>query len=139
LAKFKEYSHGGKEPASVLAASLQSATLTLHSRLRKYPRVFKPRVFGDHGALPVCHCSDVLRCGRPMPHTVIEALFGRRWAAASALLTPLAMAMPLECLAALSGPLLIAKHSGTSRGGISEQHPENKTDTGEALQLENRQ
>jgi O-antigen/teichoic acid export membrane protein len=95
-------------PASVLASGLQSATLTLHSRLRKYPRVSNHACLG---MMALCQLVTVPAFFgvAAMPHTVIETLFGRSWAAAAPLLTPLAIAMPLECLAALSGPLLIAR------------------------------
>jgi O-antigen/teichoic acid export membrane protein len=95
-------------PASVLAAGLQSATLTLHSRLRRYARVSNRTCLGIM-ALSQFVIVPAFCAVAAMPHTVIEAFFGRGWVAATALLTPLAIAMPLECLAALSGPLLIAK------------------------------
>ena len=94
-------------PAAVLASSLQTTTLPLHSRLRGHRRVANR---AHLGILAVSQWASLpLFCAAAaMPATVIAALFGEGWSAAAGLLTPLALAMPLECVAALSGPLLTA-------------------------------
>lgn len=95
-------------PATVIAASLQSMTLALHSRLAKHRRVSNRACLRIMASCLFVTAPAFLAVAA-MSSTVIEALFGGAWAAAAALLTPLAIAMPLECLAALSGPLLIAR------------------------------
>lgn len=41
-----------------------------------------------------------------MPHTVIEAIYGDRWLQVAVLLTPLALAMPVNAILAVGGPLM---------------------------------
>ena len=95
-------------PASVLAASLQTTSLTLYSRLQRHSRLTARTCLG---LMALCQLATVpaFLTAAAMPRTIVEALFGERWLAMAGLLTPLALAMPLECLAALSGPLLIAR------------------------------
>jgi len=95
-------------PSSVLSASLQNTSLSLYSRLQKHDRL-TARTF--LGLTSLCQVLAVpcFFAVAAMPQTIVEVLFGRRWIAAAGVLTPLALAMPLDCLAALASPLLIAK------------------------------
>jgi O-antigen/teichoic acid export membrane protein len=95
-------------PASVLAASLQTTSLTVYSRLQRHPRLTARTCLGLSA---LCLLLTVLpfAAAAAMPRTIIEALFGPAWLPMAGLFTPLALAMPLECIAALSGPLLIAR------------------------------
>lgn len=95
-------------PASVLAVSLQTTSLTVYSRLQRHTRLTSRICLG---MTTLCLMATVppFFSVAAMPRTMVEALFGKQWLPMANLLTPLALAMPLECVAALSGPLLIAR------------------------------
>jgi PST family polysaccharide transporter len=95
-------------PASALAASLQSTSLSLYSRMQRHLRVTARTYLG---LTSVCQMLTApLFCAiAAMPHAIIETLFGSKWSPAADLLCPLALAMPLDVLAALASPLLIAR------------------------------
>ncbi len=95
-------------PASVLAVSLQTTALTVYSRAQRHARLTARLCVGMTAFCLLATLPPYLTVAA-MPRTIVEVLFGERWAAMAGLLTPLALAMPLECAAALSGPLLIAR------------------------------
>jgi len=49
-----------------------------------------------------------------MPHTTILAVYGKEWEAATVLITPLALAMPVNAMLALGGPMM----QGLGRAGL---------------------
>ena len=49
-----------------------------------------------------------------IPNTTIEAIYGSNWSAATVLVTPLALAMPIYAVLALGGPLML----GLGRAGM---------------------
>lgn len=95
-------------PASVLAVSLQMTSLTVYARLQRHTRLTARICLG---MTTLCLMATVppFFSVAAMPATIVEALFGKQWLPMANLVTPLALAMPLECVAALSGPLLIAR------------------------------
>jgi O-antigen/teichoic acid export membrane protein len=95
-------------PASVLAVSLQTTALTVYSRAQRHARLTARLCVGMTAFCLLATLPPFLTVAA-MPRTMVEVLFGERWLAMAGLLTPLALAMPLECVAALSGPLLIAR------------------------------
>jgi PST family polysaccharide transporter len=95
-------------PASVLATSLQTTSLTVYSRIQRHARLTKRVCLGMTAFCLLATVPSYFLVAA-MPGTIVEALFGEAWLPMAGLLTPLALAMPLECMAALSGPLLIAR------------------------------
>jgi PST family polysaccharide transporter len=95
-------------PASVVSASFQSTSFSVYSRLQKHLRL-TARTFLGLTSLCQMLTVPVFLAVAAMPRTIVEALFGHRWLAAASILTPLALAMPLDCLASLASPLLIAR------------------------------
>lgn len=95
-------------PASVLAVSLQTTSLTVYSRLQRHTRLTARTCLGMTSFCLLATVPPFVAVAA-MPRTIVEALFGEKWLPMANLLTPLALAMPLECVAALSGPLLIAR------------------------------
>jgi len=95
-------------PASVLSASFQTTSLPVYSRLQKHLRL-TARTYLGLTSLCQMLTIPVFFAVAAMPRTIVETLFGNRWLAAAAVLTPLALAMPLDCLASLASPLLIAR------------------------------
>jgi O-antigen/teichoic acid export membrane protein len=95
-------------PASVLSSSFQSTSFSVYSRLQKHLRL-TARTYLGLTSLCQMLTVPVFLAVAAMPRAIIETLFGHRWLAAAGVLTPLALAMPLDCLAALASPLLIAR------------------------------
>jgi O-antigen/teichoic acid export membrane protein len=95
-------------PASVLSASFQATSFAVYSRLQNHLRL-TARTYLGLTSLCQMLTIPVFLAVAAMPRAILETLFGTRWLAAAGVLTPLALAMPLDCLASLAAPLLIAR------------------------------
>jgi len=100
-------------PMNAAVSTLQGVLFPLYSRLQGRPDQAR-RIF----LASVCLLSAVLiplfAAVAAIPETAILAVYGERWQAAVALVTPLALAMPVYAVLALGGPMML----GLGRAGM---------------------
>jgi PST family polysaccharide transporter len=96
-------------PMGVATTSLQAVLFSAGSRAQ-----------GNHSRLRVAYlactravsllCFPVFLTMSVVPETIILGVYGERWHGAAILLTPLALAMPINALQAFAGPILMAQN-----------------------------
>jgi O-antigen/teichoic acid export membrane protein len=92
---------------------LQGVLLPLYSRLQSRTEAVR-----DTYLATICIMSVVLAPAfaviAAMPETTVLAVYGQEWQAAMVLITPLALAMPVNAVLAMGGPMML----GMGRAGM---------------------
>lgn len=100
-------------PMNAAVSTLQGVLFPLYSRLQGRSEEVRRTYLAS-----VCLLSAVLvpvfSAVAAIPETTILAVYGHDWQSAVALITPLALAMPLNAVLALGGPMMV----GTGRAGM---------------------
>ena len=94
-------------PVVAVTASLQSVLFSACSRAQSDQEKIKKAYLAASTAIGFI-CLPVFLTVAVVPETVILGLYGEKWAAAIPILTPLALAMPINALLAMVGPVLTA-------------------------------
>ena len=92
-------------PMNAVVATLQAVLFPVYSRAQGRPEALRRGFLTSASVVEICILPVFLAIAA-VPQTVIGGLYGQRWIEAVPLITPLALAMPLHALMALSGPLL---------------------------------
>ncbi|MBU1425990.1 MAG: lipopolysaccharide biosynthesis protein [Gammaproteobacteria bacterium] len=100
-------------PMNAVVSTLQGVLLPLYSRLQSRAEAVR-----DTYLASICVMSVVLAPAfaalAAMPETTILAVYGQEWRAAIVLITPLALAMPVNAVLAMGGPMML----GMGRAGM---------------------
>lgn len=100
-------------PMNAAVSTLQGVLLSLYSRLQHRPEATR-----DTYLATLCLMSVVLAPAfsavAVMPQTTILAVYGIAWQDASVLIAPLALAMPVNAVLAMGGPMM----QGLGRAGL---------------------
>ena len=99
-------------PTGVLVSSLQSVLFSVSARAQDDKPALLRTYLGILGAMGFI-CFPLFFAVAVIPGTVINGVYGEKWAAAIPLLVPLALAMPFSALLALGGPVM----TGMGRAG----------------------
>lgn len=94
-------------PMSALTASLQGVLFAASARAQEDPGRLRRAWLGATSAVAVA-AMPVFVTVAVVPETVVGGVYGEGWAAASAVLVPLALAMPIMAVMSLAGPVLTA-------------------------------
>jgi O-antigen/teichoic acid export membrane protein len=95
-------------PLTSLAASFQTVSLSLYSRLQDREAAQR-RAFLAILALIALVAFPAFSLIAATASPLIQVLLGGRWAPAAPVLVPLALAMPLDAIAAVTSPLLLSR------------------------------
>lgn len=101
-----------KIPMDMITASYQGVLLSLYSRLQDSKHYFKNIFLGASSFIALI-MFPIFFTIAVIPETVIYGIFGTKWTISIAILTPLALAMPINSLLALGGPLLWGNNKGS--------------------------
>ena len=100
-------------PMNAVVTTLQGVLLPLYSRLQHRPEAAR-----DTYLATLCLMSALLAPAfaaiAAMPETTVLALYGLAWQSAAVLVTPLALAMPVNAMLAMGGPMM----QGLGRAGL---------------------
>lgn len=100
-------------PMNAAVSTLQGVLLPFYSRTQSRPDVVR-----DTYLASICILSTILApvfaAIAAIPDTTVLAVYGQEWQAAAVLITPLALAMPVNAMLALAGPMML----GMGRAGI---------------------
>jgi len=94
-------------PTAALASGLQGVMFSACSRAQA-DRAKIRRAYLGASIVVSAICLPPFLTAATVPDTVIVGLLGGRWAAAAPVLLPLALAMPINALTSLAGPVLTA-------------------------------
>lgn len=94
-----------RTPTNHIVASLQQLTLSASSRVQHHTEVLATAYLATLKVVATI-VVPLFAAAAVVPSTVITGLYGPAWADAVPLFTPLALAMPLHALMAVSGSLL---------------------------------
>lgn len=100
-------------PMNAAVSTLQGVLFPLYSRLQGRPEQAR-NVFLASVCLLSALLMPVFAAVAAIPETTILAVYGESWRDAVALVTPLALAMPVYAVLALSGPMML----GLGRAGM---------------------
>jgi len=100
-------------PMYAVVATLQGVMFPLYSRLCDRMDDVR-RVYLASICLLAAFILPAFSAIAAIPDTTIQALYGANWSAATVLVTPLALAMPMYAVLALGGPLMV----GLGRAGM---------------------
>ena len=100
-----------KMPMDTLTVSFQSILFPLYSRIQNNYKQLKIIYLGGTRLLSLL-LFPIFFTVALIPNTVILALFGSKWDASIDILVPLALAMPMNALMALGGPVLWGNNEG---------------------------
>jgi PST family polysaccharide transporter len=100
-------------PTGAVVSGVQGVLFAACSRAQAAPEKLK-RAFLGAATGVVGLCLPVFVTVASVPDAVIGGVYGSRWLAATPLLVPLALAMPLYALLALVGPVLTATNRVTT-------------------------
>jgi PST family polysaccharide transporter len=95
-------------PANHVIATLQGVLFATYSRIQDKLVLLRQIYLASMGGVALIF-MPVLAGIAVIPGTLIEGLYGERWLAAVPLVVPLALAIPLNALLALGGPLIAAQ------------------------------
>ena len=100
-------------PMNVAVSTLQGVLLPFYSRFQSRIDVVR-----DTYLASICILSAMLAPAfaaiAAIPETTVLAVYGQEWQAAAVLITPLALAMPVNAMLAMGGPMML----GMGRAGM---------------------
>lgn len=100
-------------PMNAAVSTLQGVLLPFYSRIQNRTEAAR-----DTYLASICMLSAVLAPAfaavAAIPETTVLAVYGQEWQAAAVLITPLALAMPVNAVLALGGPMM----QGMGRAGM---------------------
>jgi PST family polysaccharide transporter len=92
-------------PMNAFTSTLQGVLFPAYSRSNGNVEAARQAYLASVGLIAAM-LVPVFAAVAVMPHTVIAAVYGERWMQVVVLLTPLALAMPVNAILAVAGPLL---------------------------------
>jgi PST family polysaccharide transporter len=92
-------------PVGVLVASLQGVLFTVSARAQDNKPALLQTYLGILGVMGFI-CFPLFASIAVVTDTVINGVYGEKWLAASSLLVPLSLAMPIHALLAMGGPVM---------------------------------
>lgn len=93
-------------PMNSIVSTLQGVLFTAYSRAQGNSASLKRTYLASIGIMSLI-CLPVFVGAAVVPDSIIGGLYGNQWLAASPLLVPLTLAMPLNALLAMGGPLIM--------------------------------
>lgn len=96
-------------PMNAITASLQGVLFSAAARIQSDQAALL-RVFAAASMAMAMICLPIFLTVAAVANTVVSSLYGASWSAAIPILIPLALAMPVNALLAVIGPLLMARN-----------------------------
>lgn len=100
-----------KMPMDMITSTFQSVLFPFYSRIQNRKEVYKSTFLGGSTLMSLL-LFPLFFTVALVPETVIYAIFGLKWKISADILTPLALAMPVNTLLALGGPILWGNNKG---------------------------
>ena len=100
-----------KMPMDMITSTFQGILLPFYANIQHKKEYFKPVFLGSSTLMSLILFPIFLTVAL-IPETIILAMFGSKWTMSIDILTPIALAMPINTLLALGGPLLWANNIG---------------------------
>lgn len=92
-------------PMNAVVTTLQGVLLPLYSRLQTRPEAVRDTYLATLCLMSIA-LAPAFTAVAVMPETTVLAVYGLAWQSAAVLITPLALAMPVNAALALGGPLM---------------------------------
>lgn len=92
-------------PMNAVVTTLQGVLLPLYSRLQTRPEAVRDTYLATLCLMSIA-LAPTFSAVAVMPETTVLAVYGLAWQSAAVLITPLALAMPVNAALALGGPLM---------------------------------
>jgi PST family polysaccharide transporter len=92
-------------PMNAAVSTLQGVLLPMYSRLQNRPDDVRDTYLATMCLLLIA-LAPAFAAIAAMPETTVLAVFGQEWRAAAVLIAPLALAMPVNAMLAMGGPMM---------------------------------
>lgn len=94
-------------PMNMIATGFQGVLFASCSRTQNDPARIK-RIYLETNAAVAAICFPIFVTAAVIPETIIMGIYGAKWQAAVAVITPLSLAVLVNALLAIKGPILMA-------------------------------